>query len=278
MTVNEVNSAPVLSAIADQTIDEETLLSVTASGSDTDDPANVLTYSLDSAPAGMTIDSVSGAISWTPTETQGVGDYSITVRVTDDGAGNLSDTKTFNVHVNEVNIAPVLAAIGNSTIDEQAAFNFSAMATDADLNTDNSPANNLTFSLDGAPAGAAITSGGAFSWTPTEAQGPGTYTFTVRVTDDGTPNLSDEEEITITVNEVNLPPVLDTISNQTGYWGNVFSFDADATDADLPANTLTFSLIGAPAGASIDPNTGEFSWTPTSAQIGSHIFHGSRHR
>ncbi len=36
--------------------------------------------------------------------------------------------------------------------------------------------------------------------------------------------------------------------------------------SDLPANTLTFSLSGEPAGASIDPNTGVFTWTPTEAQ------------
>ena len=29
--------------------------------------------------------------------------------------------------------------------------------------------------------------GGAFSWTPSEAQGPGSYTFDVVVTDDGSP-------------------------------------------------------------------------------------------
>src|SRR5262249_13895256 len=34
-----------------------------------------------------------------------------------------------------------------------------------------------------------------------------------------------------------------------------------ATDPDIPANHLTFSLgSGAPAGASIDPNSGVFTW------------------
>ena len=65
---------------------------------------------------------------------------------------------------------------------------FTATATDTDL-----PANTLTFSLaDGTagsvPAGAAITAGGVFSWTPGEAQGPGSYTFDVVVTDDGAAN------------------------------------------------------------------------------------------
>ena len=42
------------------------------------------------------------------------------------------------------------------------------------------------------------------------------------------------------------------------------TFTATATDADVPANVLTFSLeAGAPAGATINGSTGAFSWTPT---------------
>ncbi len=48
---------------------------------------------------------------------------------------------------------------------------------------------------------------GAFSWTPTEAQGGLTPSVTITVTDDGTGNLVDSEVITITVNEVNVAPV-----------------------------------------------------------------------
>ncbi|MDQ3292265.1 MAG: T9SS type A sorting domain-containing protein, partial [Bacteroidota bacterium] len=54
-----------------------------------------------------------------------------------------------------------------------------------------------SFSLIGAPAGASINANsGAFTWTPTAA---GSYIFKVRVTDNGTPTLSDEEVITVTV-------------------------------------------------------------------------------
>ena len=90
-------------------------------------------------------------------------------------------------------------------------MSFVASATDPDL-----PANTLTFSLDaGAPAGATVDPvSGVFNWTPTEAQGPGAYPVTVRVTDDGTPNLDDFETITITVSELNQPPVLSAIGNQ----------------------------------------------------------------
>jgi hypothetical protein len=42
---------------------------------------------------------------------------------------------------------------------------------------------------------------GVFTWTPTEAQGPGQYTLAVVVTDNGAPALSDAEAITLTVKE-----------------------------------------------------------------------------
>ena len=38
---------------------------------------------------------------------------------------------------------------------------------------------------------------------------------------------------------------------------------AAATDADLPAETLTYSLVAAPAGATLSPTTGVFTWTPS---------------
>jgi hypothetical protein len=99
------------------------------------------------------------------------------------------------------------------------------------------------------------------------------YVFVVRVTDNGAPALSDEEQITVTVNEVNSPPVLGAISNQTGYWGQrVLVHRVTATRPRHPANSLAFSLIGAPAGASINPSTGAFAWTPSNLQIGSHAF------
>ena len=44
------------------------------------------------------------------------------------------------------------------------------------------------------------------------------------------------------------------------------TFTATATDNDLPANTLTFTLVGEPTGAVDRPVSGVFTWTPTEAQ------------
>ncbi len=126
----------------------------------------------------------------------------------------------------------------------------------------------LTYSLDpGAPTGAAInSSNGVFTWTPTEAQGPGVYNITVRVTDNASPAQSDTKTFTVTVNETNAAPVLATITNYTVHAGNTLTFTNSATDTDLPANTLSYSLTNAPAGAAIVASNGVFTWTPADNQ------------
>src|SRR5262249_26271607 len=157
---------------------------------------------------------------------------------------------------------PVLAPIGDQNVDEETELMFTASATDPDL-----PPNTLTFSLDpGAPAGASIDGRtGVFSWTPTEAQGPGTYQETIRVTDDGTPPLSAAETIRIRVNEVNKKPVLAPIPDVAVDEETPLMSPVIAADPDVPANTLIYTLGGAPAGAAIDPSTGFFTWTPSEA-------------
>lgn len=263
VTVNEVNNAPELEPIGDRTVDEGQAVTFTAVAADTDEPANTLTFSLDAgAPADASIDPVTGAFSWTTSDGDGGNDFTITVRVTDDGAPALDDFETITVTVNAINEPPVLDPIGDRTTDEGSELSFTATATDPDSG------DTLTFSLDaGAPPGAAIDpTTGVFSWTPDEAAGPDSVTITVRVTDDGTPVLDDSETITITVNEVNEAPVLDPIGDQSVDEGAELSFTALASDVDEPANTLTFSLdAGAPPGAAIDPTTGVFSWTPDEA-------------
>ena len=182
--------------------------------------------------------------------------------------------ETVDVLVHPVNDAPVLDGVpANAAISEMVEYTFDADATDVDL-----PPQALTFSILDAPLGAVIDPvTGVFTWTPSEAQGPQTYSFTV-VASDGAD--ATEAPITITVSEVNLPPVLSGVpSSETIAEMVEYTFDADATDVDVPAQTLTFSLVDGPAGAAVDPVTGVFTWTPTEAQgPGSYALQGRRQR
>jgi hypothetical protein len=131
--------------------------------------------------------------------------------------------------------------------------------------------NALTYSLDpGAPTNAAVHPvTGVFAWTPTEAQGPGIYNLTVRVTDSQSPPQTDAKSFQVTVNEVNRAPVLTAIPNRTVHAGMAVVFTNTATDADIPANALRFSVDpGAPPGATIATNSGVFSWTTSATDAG----------
>jgi hypothetical protein len=65
----------------------------------------------------------------------------------------------------------------------------------------------------------------------------------------------------------NTPPVIAPIPNKTIAPEQFLSFTVSVTDTDAPPNVLTFSLdAGAPAGASVNPTNGLFSWRPTRAQ------------
>jgi len=142
--------------------------------------------------------------------------------------GDLTDTATVTLTINGLNDAPVLATIGNQSGDELTTISFTAAASNPE------PSEALTFSLDaGAPDGAVIDPvSGVFSWTPTEAQGPGLYPVTVRVTDNGSPILDDSETITITVNEVNTAP---TAVDDSGA-GFITDEDTPFTLGDVLAN------------------------------------------
>ncbi len=64
----------------------------------------------------------------------------------------------------------------------------------------------------------------------------------------------------------NSAPVLAPISNQTVNVGQTVAFTASATDTDLPPQKLTFSLAVGPGNATLDTNTGAFSWRPLVTQ------------
>ena len=114
---------------------------------------------------------------------------------------NQTDTETITITVDEVNLAPAATPIADVTMDEGTLLSLTAAAIDPDL-----PANALTWSIDAGPGMVLPT--GEYSWFPTEADGPGVYPITLRVTDSGVPSQTESVSFTVTVDEVNSPPVV----------------------------------------------------------------------
>jgi hypothetical protein len=208
ITTTEVNDAP--SATDDsKSTDEDTNLEFSASeltGNDSAGPANenvqVLTVTSVSATGDThgTVGLSSGTITYSP-DTNYNGPASFTYEVCDNGTTDGAPdskcaTATVNVSVNSVNDPPTLNAIPNQTVYVGSTLNLTAVGSDLDL-----PPQTLTYTLTGSiPAGASINpSTGAFSWTPTAIQGGQIYTLTVRVTDNGSPNLWAEQQFNVGV-------------------------------------------------------------------------------
>lgn len=58
----------------------------------------------------------------------------------------------------------------------------------------------------------------------------------------------------------NSAPTVDPIAPVTVEEGGTVNFTVAATDADIPADAITYSLANAPAGMTVDPSTGVVSW------------------
>ncbi len=226
-TTGSGNRAPVIAPIGDKAVAENTTLTFTVSASDAD--GDTLNWSATGVPSGAAFNTASRTFSWTPTNTQG-GTHWVTFTVTD---GQVPVSETVEITVAEiVNNAPVLAAIGNKSTDENELLSFSVSATDAD-------GHSLTYSATGLPSGANFT-GQTFTWVPTYDQAD-TYAVTFAVSDG---ELTDSEQITITV--ANVTPDLTDPSASASY---------PATDAiQIPVNPV-ISLTVSDTGRGVDADT-----------------------
>src|SRR5204863_9846707 len=129
-------------------------------------------------------------------------------------------------------------------------------ATDSDV-----PANTLSYQLLSAPFGAQIDTNGIVTWTPIDAYATRRSSDLTVVTDNGTPPFSATNSFLVIVTEVNSAPVLPAQTNRTIAEITLMTVTNTATDADVPANTLSYQLLNPPAGAQIDTN-GVITWTP----------------
>jgi PKD repeat protein len=181
------NSPPILASLDNKTVNEGELLQFGITAADPD--GDELTFaSTSDLPTGAEFNQTTGIFSWTPDYTQ-AGTYQVTFTVSD---GNLTDSKTASITVNNVNRAPVLETIGDRTIDEGKLIQFTLNASDPDGDT-------LAYSAGSLPNNSNFDpSTRTFSWTPDYTQA-GTYQVSFTVSDG---NLVDTKQITITVSNV----------------------------------------------------------------------------
>ncbi|MBD3322318.1 MAG: tandem-95 repeat protein [Chitinivibrionales bacterium] len=249
-TVININDAPVITSTAPQTATEHQEYSYVPSAVDAENGA--LTWTLTNAPSGMTVNAVNGAVSWTPgegTSTSGA----VTLTVTDEGNPQQSGSQEFTVTVTPVNDPPEITSTAPSNAVEHVEFTYAPSAVDPEGGT-------LTWGLENQPSGMTINSTtGAISWTPGEGVS-GSGAVTLIVTDDGTPQLSDSQEFSLTVNQQNNPPEIASTPPPDAVEHIEYTYTPAATDPE--GGVLTWSLTGAPAGMNLNPVSGRIAWTP----------------
>ena len=266
LTVNEVNLSPNIIDIEDITITAgKTLeLQVTAKDSDITEkdsniPDNTLTYSLDKFPSEMSIDINTGKIIWTPSNAD-IGTHEVIVHVDDNtGKSNSSSTKSFNITVTALPTPLAIVPIANLSIPE-----LTHWISDSLQATGGTPP--YTWELVEYPTGMQLTDDNKLSWTPTEEQSDNIsspYGVILQVIDADLHTA--QTSFIILVDEVNAPPILTEIPDQTATVGLQWTLQLSASDPDPPTSLverLAYSISGQPDGMYIDSSSGVLSYIP----------------
>ncbi len=248
---------PALDPIADQVVQEGIPLAVQIVASDPT-PGDGLVYSVVRSPAFVSIDATTGLMTWSPPEDFYGGIYSFTVRAEEPSDPLRFHERSFEVTYLKSNAAPTFAPVASQQVAQGDLLVVSVGASDVDF-----PVQQLSYSLGpGAPAGATVDpTSGRFEWIPSETTPAGTYQIPIHVTDNGLPPEAAVVMLEVEVVEVNSFPIFDLIPNASIDEGEELTFTVNATDVDGDLPTYRLGA-NAPAGASIDPQTGDFAWTP----------------
>ncbi|PXX40307.1 S53 family peptidase [Undibacterium pigrum] len=188
--------------------------------------ANPLSYSLSSAPAGMTINST-GLVNWSSPV---LGTYAVTVNATDSKTG-LSGKAVYTVVIAPQAPPVVTAASINGVAGVAFSYNVVVSASNA-----------VSYSLSSAPAGMSINAAGTISWTSPLA---GKYLITVIAKDSKT-GLSGQAVISLTVAASGIS--INAPTSMTGVAGKALTGTISITAPG--ASSISVSITGAPLGLS----------------------------
>lgn len=164
-------------------------------------------------------------------------------------------TPAIELPARTLNRAPVILAPFKLSISEASITDVKFVASDPDRNQ------TITVSSSGTSFVTSINNTGDL-YTMRLIPGfndAGTYTLNLTATDNF--GLSTTRQIAVTVTDTNRAPSLTSPGNRTTNENVAVSFTLSGSDPDT-GQTLTYSMTNAPAGATLNPATGAFSYTP----------------
>ena len=243
------NTPPVIDSEALTIATENTVYSYVLTATDADIPAQELSYSLATAPQGMTI--TGNHISWTPDFDQ-AGPHSVVATVSD---GTASVEQKFVINVKNTNRAPVISSTPLLLADEDVLYLYQVATADLDGDV-------VSLTLKTAPAQMSINADNQLIWMPNYDQA-GSHNVTLEVSD-GSASVS--QSFIIQVANSNRAPVFNSLPVTSGTENVGYRYTLIASDADGQA--LSFGLVSGPTGLSLNGNT--LLWTPDFEQAGDH--------
>ena len=257
VVVNNPNRPPTADEQEVET-DEDKSVTIKLTGSDPD-AGSKLSYEITRQPNSGTLSAGVPSVTYTPRANFN-GNDSFSFRVSDGTTFSLP--ATVKITVKAVNDSPVLTVPPTATVAEGQPLTLNLSAADVDTGQ------TLAFTSSNMPTGASLTPTSAttaqFRWTPNFTQA-GSYTVSFKVTDNGSPALSDSKDTRITVTDTT---TLSVPAAQAAIEGQTIAFDV-ATSLALPDVNITAANL--PAGAAFTARGGgvwQFRWTPASDQAG----------
>jgi len=174
-------------------------------------------------------------------------------------AGLISHTTTIALTLTApTNTPPTLAPIANQTVNVGQTVTFTASATDTDQ-----PPQTLTFALLAGATNATLnTNSGAFSFRPLVTQADSTNKFILKVSDNGTPNLSATQSFSVVVNPLSAPGI-----SNVSFAGGHFGFNISGQSGpDYAVETSTNLTQWGTAFVTNSPAL-PFIWTDTNSAL-----------
>ena len=220
------------------------------------DNSNV-SYRILSGPSSGVIGSSDGQLRWTPSPNDiGIVNFSIEVR---DGNGGVAN-QHFQLSVSNSipEILPLSVMLPRLTAAAGREYLGLVRGSDA-------LGRNVTWSFVSGAQGVAIQSDGQIRWTPSAADIGRKQLILSATTADGM-NQSVQVEIEVLGWLANSAPSIESQPNLSAVTNHLYRYKIVATDLDRDA--LSFALVKAPFGMSIDPNDGTILWAPADDQLG----------
>ncbi len=181
---------PRINPIASQNVIRGEALKLRVAVTDMDPTKGGPVFALPSGPEGMQIDGKSGELTWPTTEEVEIAEYPAEVVVTQSGNPELELRQSFVVAVSERNNTPVLTLPAG----EIAAWLGQPVRVPIQVQ-DETPPQDLKFSVSGVEGAYVDTETMTFNWLPTDDLGPGEYVATISVEDAGSPPKRAEGQI-----------------------------------------------------------------------------------